>query len=208
MLTIKEFFSIIIVSLILGAMVSLVRSIDAFLVTSFFVLIAIFINVASKKLFSYYLDTEIEIKIWEIKQFWVKKHFHFKRPLLAGIFVPLIIKFISVGLINWMACLTFDASGKVYRAARRHGIYSFSEVTEEEMGWIAGFGIIMNLLLAVVAYLIGQETLAKISITYAFFNMIPAFDWDGAKIFFGNIPLWSFLAILSAVAMIATIVIV
>src|SRR3989344_8132352 len=146
MLTIKEFFSIIIVSLILGAMVSLVRSIDAFLVTSFFVLIAIFINVASKKLFSYYLDTEIEIKIWEIKQFWVKKHLHFKRPLLAGIFVPLIIKFISVGLINWMSCLTFDASGKVYRAARRHGIYYFSEVSEEEMGWIAASGTVVTIL--------------------------------------------------------------
>ncbi|MDP3965962.1 MAG: hypothetical protein Q8Q04_00340 [archaeon] len=208
MLTSKEFFSIIIVSIILGAIISLVENIDIFLVTSFFILIVILVNVAAKKIFSYYLDTEIEIKIWEVKQFWVKKHFHFQKPVLAGVFVPLIVKFISVGLVNWMACLTFETSGKVSRAAKRHGIYSFSEVTEEEMGWIAGFGIIINILFAVVAYLIGQETLAKLSITYAFFNMIPAFDWDGAKIFFGNIPFWSFLAILSAIGMFATIVII
>ncbi|PJE81404.1 hypothetical protein COU58_02895 [Candidatus Pacearchaeota archaeon CG10_big_fil_rev_8_21_14_0_10_32_42] len=208
MLRLKELFSIIIVTIILGIVISLVESLNLFLMISLFVFLAIFVNVAAKKIFSYYLDTEIEVKIWEMKQFGIKKHLHFRKPILAGIFAPLIIKFVSVGIINWMACLTFDTSGKVYRAAKRHGIYSFSEVTEEEMGWIAGAGIIANLLFAVVAYMIGQESLAKISITYAFFNMIPAFDWDGAKIFFGNIPFWSFLAIISSIAMIATIVVV
>ena len=115
----NEFFSIIIISLVLGAIVSLFESLNLFLVTSLFVLIVIFANVAAKKIFGYYLDTDIEIKIWEIRQFWVKKHLHFKKPVLAGIFVPLIVKFISVGLVNWMACLTFDASGKVYTSAGR-----------------------------------------------------------------------------------------
>ncbi|MCR4327342.1 MAG: hypothetical protein NUV46_02055 [Nanoarchaeota archaeon] len=208
MLTTKEFLSILIVSLVLGIVVSLVESINIFLITSLFVFVVIIVNVSAKKVFSYYLDTEINIKIWELKQFWVKRHTHFRSPVMMGIFVPLVVKFISVGLVNWMACLTFDTSGKVYRAAKRHGIYSFSEVTEEEMGWIAGAGIIANLLFAVIAYMIGQETLAKISITYAFFNIIPAFDWDGAKVFFGNIPFWAFLAVLSSLAMIATIVII
>ena len=156
----------------------------------------------------FFLDIDIEVKIWEIKQFWVKKHMHFKNSVQAGIFIPLIVKFVTVGLVNWMTCLTFDASGKVYRAARRHGIYSFSEVSEEEIGWIAAAGIIATLIFAAIFYIIGQGTLTRISIIYAFFNMIPAFDWDGAKIFFGSMTLWSFLAIITLIALAATFVIV
>ncbi len=208
MLTKKEFFSVIVISLVLGIIISLFESINLFLTSTLIIFVVILINLSAKKIAGYYFDTDIEIKIWEIKQFWYKKHHHLKKPIQAGIFVPLIVKFFSVGLINWFACLTFEASGKVYRAARRHGIYAFSNVTEEEIGWIAGAGIIANLLFAVIGYLIGQETFAKINIFYAFFNIIPAFDWDGAKIFFGNIPFWSFLAILSSIGILATIMII
>jgi len=208
MLTKKEFFSVIIISLVLGIIISLFESINLFLTTTLIIFLVIIINISAKKIAGYYFDTDIEIKIWEIKQFGYKKHHYFKKPIQAGIFIPLIIKFLSVGLINWLACLTFEASGKVYRSARRHGIYAFSNITEEEIGWIAGAGIIANLLFAIIGYFIGQETFAKISLFYAFFNIIPAFDWDGAKVFFGNIPFWSFLAILSSIGILATIMII
>ena len=208
MLTKKEFFSVIVVSIILGVIISLVETLNLFLTSTLMIFLVIVINIFAKKIMSYWLDTDIETKIWELRQFGYKKHMHFKKFVQMGIFIPLILKFLSIGLINWMACLTFDASGKVYRAARRHGIYAFSEVTEEEMGWIAGAGIVANLLFAVVAYLIGQETFAKLSITYAFYNVLPIFDFDGAKIFFGNVPFWSFLAILCCIGIFATILIV
>ena len=208
MLTKREFFSVIIISILLGLVISLVESWNLLLTTTLFVFISIFVNIAAKKVLAYYLDVDIETKIWEIKQFGYKKHLHSKSPIQAGIFVPLIIKFITVGFVNWMACLTFDASGKVYRAARRHGIYSFSEVSEEEMGWIASAGIVASILFSVVAYMINQESLARISMTYAFFNIIPAFDWDGAKIFFGNVTLWSTLAVITLLGFVATFVIV
>ncbi len=208
MLNKKEFFSIAIISVLLGLVISLVENWNIFLTTTLFVFIIIFLNVAVKKIIGFYLGTDIEIKIWEMKQFWVKKHLHSKNPVQAGIFIPLIIKFLSVGLINWMTCLTFDASGRVYRAAKKHGIYSFSEVSEEEIGWVAASGIVATILFGVVFYLIGYETLAKLSLTYAFFNMFPFFDWDGAKIFFGNVTLWSFLAIISIIGVVATFVIV
>ncbi|OIO41290.1 hypothetical protein AUJ61_00275 [Candidatus Pacearchaeota archaeon CG1_02_30_18] len=208
MLTKKEFFSIIIVTLLLGVIISLLESLNLFLVTFLIIFLIIFINIAAKKILAFYLDTDIETKIWEVKQFGYQKHLHFKENIQAGIFTPLIIKFLSVGLINWMACLTFEASGKTYRAARRHGIYSFSEVTEEEMGWIAGAGIIATLIFAVIGYVIGQETFAKLSIMYAFYNMLPLFDFDGAKIFFGNITFWSFLAIITLIGVFATILII
>ena len=208
MFTKKEIFAIVTVSLLLGIVVSLVESLNAFVTTTLSLFLVIIVNILAKKITAFYLDTDIEIKIWELQQFGYKSHMHSKKPIQMGIFAPLLIKFISMGLINWMACLTFDASGKVYRAARRHGIYSFSEVTEEEMGWIAGAGIIANILFAGVAYLIGQETFSVLSITYAFFNMIPLFDWDGAKIFFGNKVFWSTLAVISAIAMLSTLLII
>lgn len=204
----KEFFSIITISLILGIIISLIQSLNLFLTTTLFVFLIIMINILAKKAASYYFDTEIEIKIWELKQFGYKKHHHFKSYIQAGIFVPLILKFASVQIVNWMACLTFEASGKVYRAARRHGIYSYSEVSEEEIGWIAGAGIIANILLALVGYLAGQEELATLSISYAFYNLIPIFDLDGAKIFFGNITFWAFLTVISVLGFVAAIVMV
>jgi len=69
-------------------------------------------------------------------------------------------------------------------------------MTEEHIGWIAAAGIAANLLFAVVGYLIGFSELARISIYFAFFNMLPLSDLDGNKIFFGSRILWSFLAAL------------
>lgn len=208
MLTKKEFFSVIVVSVVLGIIISLFETVNLFLITTLTVFLVILINLTAKKIFAYYLDTDIETKIWEVKQFWYKRHLNFRNKVQGGVFIPLILKFLSVGLLNWMACLTFEASGKTYRAARRHGIYSFSEVTEEEMGWIAGAGIIITLIFAVIGYLIGQGTFAKLSIMYAFYNMFPIFDFDGTKIFFGNIPFWSFLAVITCLGVLATLFIV
>lgn len=200
----KELFSIITVTLVLGILVSLVESFEIFIVTIFSIFIIILINTITKKIVSYSLDTDIEIKIWELNRWGYKTHHRFKSFIQAGIFIPILIKFFTMGLLNWMACLTFDASGKVYRAARRHGIYSFSEVTEAQMGWIAGAGIITNIIFSIIAYTLGFETFAKLSLTYAFFNMIPIYDLDGAKIFFGSITFWSFLAIISSLGMLST----
>jgi len=208
MITKKEIFSVITISIVFGVIISLVETINLLLIATLISFLIISINLLAKKITAFYLDIDIETKIWEVKQFWVKRHHHFRKPVQMGIFIPLVLKFLSVGLINWMASLTFDASGKTYRAARRHGIYSFSEVTEEEMGWIAGAGIIVTLVFGAIGYMIGQETFAKLSIMYAFYNMFPLFDLDGSKIFFGSIPFWSTLAVITCLGVLSIIFIV
>lgn len=211
MITRKEIFSILTTAVLFAIIITLFSSPMDLLTMFVIVFVVIFINVLSKKVIGFYLDVDIEHRIWSLKQWGIKKHFRFKDYVQAGIFVPLIIKFLTYpfwGGINWLASLTFDASGKVYRAAKRHGIYWFSEVTEEEMGWIASTGILASLALGFIGYMIGQETLAKISITYAFFNMIPIYDLDGTKIFFGSKVLWSVLAIVTSLAFVATFVVV
>ena len=110
-----------------------------------------------------------------------------------------------------MASLVFDVKAKAYHAAKRHGIYSFSEMTEEHIGRIAAAGIFVNLVLAIAFYFIGGDfgtLFAKLNILFAFFNMIPISDLDGNKIFFGNLVLWSFLAIVTLIGFLGTFLLV
>jgi Zn-dependent protease len=107
-----------------------------------------------------------------------------------------------------MASLVFDVKAKVYKAAKRHGQFSFSEITEFQIGLIAASGIILNFILAIAGYLIGFELFSKLNIYYAFFNMFPISNLDGNKIFFGNLTMWAFLATLTLIGMIATIFVI
>ena len=114
----------------------------------------------------------------------------------------------SFGYLTWMASLIFEVKPKIYRAAKRHGLYSFSEMTESHMGFIAAAGIFTNLIFAVTAYLAGFPDFARLNVYYACFNMLPISSLDGNKIFFGNIVLWSFLASLTLIGFLLSIFII
>lgn len=200
MLNKKEITWILIIIAVLSISISLIETWKTFWFMTLWLLIIILANVLSKKAMAYYLDSEIEIKPWEIKRYGFKPNREFKRPFPAGIFLPIIISALTFGNLIWMASLIFDVKPKIYKAAKRHGIYSFSEMTENQIGIIAAAGILANLVLAIIGYLAGFPVLTKLSIWYAFFNMFPVSDLDGNKIFFGNLVLWSFLASIVVIA--------
>ena len=200
MLNKKEIMWILIITVVLSVSISLIQTWKTFLFMTISILIILLMNVLAKKAMSYYLDSEIEIKPWQIKRYGFKPHQEFKKPFPAGIFLPIIVSALSFGNLIWMATLIFDVKPKVYKAAKRHGIYSFSEMTENQIGLIAAAGILVNLIVAIIGYLIGFPVLTKLSIWYAFFNMLPLSDLDGNKIFFGNLVLWSFLASIVVIA--------
>jgi len=208
MFNLKEFCTILAVILLLSITSSFIGGIGIFLPSLLAVVIIIFINVFSKKITSYYLDSGIEIKLWEIRRFGYRAHEYFKKPIPAGIIFPLLFILISVGYVKWMASLVFDIKAQIHRAAKRHGLYSFSEMTETHIGIIAASGIIMNFVFAGIGYLLNFPLLTQLSIFYIFFNMIPMSDLDGNKIFNGNVVLWSFLAILTLVGLVAAIMVV
>jgi len=201
----KEILIIIISIIVLGFIIALSKDLEDFstnlLYGFLFVFIILLVNILAKKLIAYYLDSEIEIKLWEIQRFGYRAHWKFKKPIPAGVIFPIIFAVISTGYIKWLATLVFDVKASVHRAARRYGIYSFSEITEYHMALIAGAGIIMNLIVAVIAYLLGYEEFTRLSIYFVFFNMLPISDLDGNKIFFGSLIFWSFLAAISLIAM-------
>ena len=217
----KEILIISLVILILSFLLNLLESWTAFLTILLSVFIIIASNIFIKKLLAHYLDSEIEIKLWEVKRvglsflFWrFKKGGHpshkFKKPFPAGAFFPIISKILFFPFNNfiWMASLVFDVKSKTHKAAKRHGRYLFSEVTESQIGFIAAAGITINLILAIIGYFLGFQTFAQLNIYYAFFNMLPLSNLDGNKIFFGNIVLWSFLASLTLLGLLLSILII
>lgn len=210
MLNKKEITIILLITLILGFIATLINTTENFLKILFIFFLVIMLNISSKKITSYYLDSEIEIKLWEINRVGFNPLTKFKRPFPAGAFFPIISKIFLYPFTNfvWTASLIFDIKPKKYRATKRKGIYSFTEMTEWEIGLIAASGIFTNLILAIIGYFIGFPEFSKINIYYAFFNMIPISDLDGNKIFFGNQTLWSFLATLTLFGMLATILII
>jgi hypothetical protein len=206
----KEIALLVLITIITAFAVALTKNLTLDLTLFLFALIGVFllilVNILVKKTMAYFLESEIEIKLWEIKRFGFRTNQYWKRAFPMGAFIPLISKifFLSLNGFVWMASLVFDVKAKAYHAAKRHGMYSFSEMTEEHIGRIAAAGIFANLLLAVLFYFIGGDfgtLFAKLNIWFVFFNMIPISDLDGNKIFFGNLVLWSFLAIVTLIGL-------
>jgi hypothetical protein len=201
MLNKKEIGAIILVSIILAFAISLIETTTIFFYTLLTVFLVILVNILTKKVISFYLDAEIEVKLWEIKRYGLLGIFsrisptrEFKKPFPAGAFLPIIFTGLSFGVLTWMASLVYEVKPKIYRAARRHGLYSFTEMTEFQIGLIAASGIIANLIFAVIGYLINFPEFSRLNIYYAFYNMLPLSELDGNKIFFGSYYLWIFLS--------------
>jgi len=199
----KEIVAIFASVLILSFLISLMASLEIFLQTALLVFLVVIINVFAKKIAAFYFDSEIEIKIWDIERYgWmgvVSKGFKhpsgkFKKPILIGLFLPFLVSLFSYGATTWLATLVFEAKSKTYRVAKRFENYSFSEMSEFHIGWIAAFGIIANLTFGVIGYLFNFPEFAKLNLYLAFFNIIPISSLDGNKIFFGSYVLWGFLA--------------
>lgn len=199
----KEIGSILIGSVFLAFAITLVKTWDLFLYTLIAVFVAVLINTFAKKIAAFYFDSEIEVRLWEFRRYGYTHTQKTKIPFPAGLLFPLFSKIILFpfnGFV-WMASFVFDVKPKSWRVAKHHGYYSFSEMTEDHIGYIAAFGVITNLIFAIIGYLIGFPEFSRINIWLATFNMIPISDLDGNKIFFGNLGLWNILAIITLLAL-------
>ena len=204
----EEIITFIIVAIILAFSLSFLKPLQVFSTALLIVIIILFTNLLAKKAAAYLLDTEVQMKIWYMDRYGFKPHKHFKRPLPMGIILPVMLALASLGKLFWLAVAICDVKPQVYRAAKRHGIYSFSEVTDLHLGIIAAAGILANIVVAAIAYFLNFPEFSRISIYYACFNLIPFSDLDGNKIFFGNIILWSFTAIIALIALVYAIALV
>lgn len=188
----SEISSIILASFVIALVVTLLESIQSFAYITLLILIIISINIFGKKITAYYYDTEIKVQLWELKRYWFRAHDKFQHPFPIWIILPIILTTLTMGLVNWMACLTFQVKKPIHKVARRHDKtdYSFSEVTEFQTGVIALGGFIANLIAIFISIKIGIPEFIKLSALYMFYNIFPISDLDGTKIFFANKLLW------------------
>tara|TARA_Y100000034_G_C6711807_1_gene314471 strand:+ start:97 stop:726 length:630 start_codon:yes stop_codon:yes gene_type:complete len=152
-------------------------------------LIILSVNILTKKIVGNLLETNVKTKFWSIYQWGFRKDSHFKTKL-PMVWLPLIITLFTKGIFWWLAVLEFDVEAKTERVSRKHGLYRFTQVTEWHIAWIAIWGIIANLSLAIIGYLAGFELFAKLNIYFAMWSIIPLSNLDGSKIFFASRGLW------------------
>lgn len=199
MLKPDEFFHIVIAIIVSAFVLSFLQGSEKFLVYLFYSFLIIFAAVSLKKLAAYYFETDIRHKTWHWQRFWFAPSSYFKIPIPVGILLPVVLSLLSLGYAQWLAFLQFDSKPLKEKSSKRHYGARFSELVERHLAFIATAGIFGSIILAIVASIIGAGDLAKISIYYAFFNMLPISHLDGTKIFFWSWRLWLFvLALLIA----------
>jgi len=168
----------------------------------FFALIIIWTNIAAKKGMAYLLDSDVEHEIWKWSRFGFKPDDHLQKEIPAGLIFPIVLSFLSLGVLKIMTFLTYETKALKVRAAKRFGIYSYTEMTDWHNGLIGAAGIISLLILASVVYIIPGSNLEYLSVLasyYAFFNMLPISKLDGTQIFFGSRVLWTTIAIITTI---------
>lgn len=203
----KEIWIIVPTIIVLAFVIALTDLKTLFFTALIYITIIILLNIFTKKLMGEYLDTEVEIKAWEMKRYWFRKHDYFKKPIPIGLILPIVLKVITAGFLNWTASLSYDVKAKIYRKAKRHGLYAFTDISEAQIGVIAGVALIINLIAALIGYLIGFPDFAKLSLAFVFFSLIPLSELDGNKIFFGSIALWIFLMTLTILSILGALII-
>lgn len=161
--------------------------------------IIIFLTVSAKKLMAFLLDAGAEHRLWTLSRFGFKPNKHFKREAPLGIILPVLLSVITLGIVKFGGILTYETSALKYRAAKRFGGFSFTEITDWHNGLIGAAGVVCTLLISLVSYFPGFEELSKLAAFYAFSNMIPLSKLDGTQILFGSKVLYIILAVITLI---------
>jgi Zn-dependent protease len=166
-----------------------------------FAALIILIPILAKKALAFRLDANVEHEIWLFQRIGYKAHQKFKRPILAGIIIPILFSIFTLGIFKVFTFLTYETKALKRRAARRHGYYSFTEMTELHHALIGASGVLALMLLSLIAYLLNFPELAKYSTFYAFWNLIPFSKLDGTQILLGSRPIYISLAVIVLIAL-------
>ena len=172
-----------------------------FLYSIVFFAIILAAYMAGKKLMAFYLESKEETKILTFQRYGLYERSYLKTPVPIGIIISFVLSVLSLGYVKWFALTETYIKAKIGRAVRKHEYYSYSEMTEFHIASISAAGIFSLLILSFIAYLINQPELAKLSVYFAAFNLIPLGKLDGTRIFFGSRILYSILASIAIIAL-------
>ena len=202
----REFSHIVLAILVLSAVQGFAFVIESdwsmFAVIFAFSAITIIVSIVAKKLTAYSLDADVEHEIWGVQHIGFSKSSKLKQPIPAGFIFPIFFSIFSLGIVKLSSILTYEARALKYRASKRFGPSSYTEMTEWHNALIGAGGVVALIFAAVVFYFVPSsnlEILSKVMLYYAFWNLIPISKLDGAQIFFGSRIMWTVLASVTAV---------
>jgi hypothetical protein len=204
----KELFHIILAIILFAFIIWFLQDSKLILPSFIIAFVVISSNIIAKKIAAIYFQTEAEISIWQFQRWGYYTRSHFKKPKPIGIILPflLVIASMPTGFIKMLTFLQTDIKPTIKRISKkRGGLDRYSELTEWHNGWIVGVGIIINICLCFIPYILGKTDLlieiAKYSIYYAIWNMLPIGQLDGTKIFFIGWRFYIFIWILVAIGL-------
>ncbi len=181
------------------------------------VAIIIIINVIAKKIAAPRYSSKIEHDLWWFQRWGVYKRSYFSKPLPMGIIFPLIISVLSLGYIKPMVFLQYNAENDYpRRILKKQGTRRAQrkiELNEVDMAFISAYGFYSLLFLAIIGAVLASRfdvklgyDLAKYSIFYGAWNLIPFGNLDGAKTLYGSPYAWTFLAVFYLIALLLVVV--
>jgi hypothetical protein len=174
-------------------------NLENFLIKSIGITLIVLISILGKILFAYHFETKLSFKIWEWQRFGFRRESKFNNPVPAGIIIPFLASILSLGHFLWLGVLEFDFKIRPSRATKRHEMYKFSELTDTQLSFISGGGVIACLITSIIFYFGNFPEISKLAIYYAFWSLIPLGNLDGTKIFFGNRIYWYTLSIITLI---------
>jgi Zn-dependent protease len=185
----KELMVILLAGIIIGYLYAFSKfTWSSWILLSLLGFMVVLIHSFGQKFAANMLDASTETKFWTMDRFWFAEVRKFPAPLPAGLILPLIGIFMTVGWLKFLAITTFEAT-----ALPR--LRSFSKVTEMQLAMIALSGAIANVLVAFCAFMLGHIDFAMMNLFFALFSMLPISSLDGTKIFFGSRLLWVFSSV-------------
>lgn len=170
-------------------------------------IIILSISILTKKYFSKYYNIKIEHKIFEFQRYGFAKKSQYKKPFPIGLVLPILATIISFGLLKPLTLLQFEIENiPETRLLRKRGHYRKTEINESDPALTSAWGFYSLLLLALISTLLNYNELARYSIYFGFWNLIPFGNLDGNKVFFGSFLNWIILAILFIISLIFVLV--
>lgn len=154
----------------------------------------VLVHHAGYKISASLLDCSAETKLWGIKQLSLSKKSHFRKPFPIWLFIPLAAVWLSLGVIKWIGIVVFDVSPLASRVRFR-----WRELTEWHIALIAAGAAFANIVVAIVAKVLGFDAFAFYNMVFVFFSLIPIGQLDGTKMFFGSKMLWVFMIMFSLI---------
>lgn len=164
--------------------------------------IIIFTSIFIKKLASKYFYVDIEHKPWHWQRYGFYARSYFKKPVLIGLILPFFLSIFSIGAIRMFTFFEFDAKKSKKKVLRKRGLYRKEEMNESDPAFVAAWGFLWLILLAIIGSLINQPQLSKYAIYYGIWNLLPLGGLDGSKLFYGSSFNWIIIAIIYIISLI------